>query len=209
MCRQRVLLDGYARTFFRGKSIPMNRTGRTLALGCLLLLHPLLVNAGGNSLLIPAVGRCTLNTQPDNLPEALAVCQKAAKSGDAQAQYELGEFYYDGKNAPRDLTQALNYFEQASLQGHAQAQYRLGLMFFHGEGVQANNIQAYIVLKMAAVNGAEDALDTADEVSAKMQRDELEVATQVLGQIFRNYLLELQTAEGRTPFAPFPDAKQP
>ncbi|MDB6051284.1 MAG: Sel1 repeat-containing protein, partial [Pseudomonas sp.] len=35
----------------------MNRTGRTLALGCLLLLHPLLANAGGNSLLIPAVGR--------------------------------------------------------------------------------------------------------------------------------------------------------
>jgi len=189
---------------FRGKSIPMNRTGRALALGCLLLLHPLLANAGGNSLLIPAVGRCTLNTQPDNLPEALAACQKAAQTGDAQAQFELGEFYYDGKNAPRDLTQALNYFEQASLQGHAQAQYRLGLMFYRGEGVQANNIQAYIVLKMAAVNGAEDALDTADEVSAQMQRDELEIATQVLGQIFRNYLLELQSAEGRTPFAPLP-----
>jgi TPR repeat protein len=80
----------------------------------------------------------------------------------------LGEFYYDGKNAPRDLNQALSYFEKASLQGHAQAQFKLGTMFFHGEGVQANNIQAYIVLKMAAVNGAEDALDTADEVSEKM-----------------------------------------
>ena len=45
----------------------MNRTGRTLALGCLLLLQPLLAHAqaGGNSLLIPAMGRCTLNTQPD------------------------------------------------------------------------------------------------------------------------------------------------
>lgn len=183
----------------------MNRTGRTLALGCLLLIHPLLANAGGNSLLIPAVGRCTLNTQPDNLPTALAACQQAAQAGDAQAQYELGEFYYDGKHAPRDLTQALNYFEKASLQGHAQAQYQLGLMFFKGEGVQANNIQAYIVLKMAAVNGSEDALDSADEVSSHMKRDELEVATQVLGQIFRNYLQELQSAEGRSPFAPLPD----
>ncbi|MNW15773.1 hypothetical protein D3C71_2143890 [compost metagenome] len=77
-------------------------------------------------------------------------------------------------------------------------------MFYKGEGVAANNVQAYIVLKMAAVNGAEDALDMADEVSAKMPRDELEVATQVLGQIFRKYLLELQTAEGRTPFSPLP-----
>jgi TPR repeat protein len=183
----------------------MNRTGRALALGCLLLLQPLLATAGGNSLLIPAMGRCTLNTSAQELPQALSTCQQAAKSGDAQAQYELGKFYYDGKNAPRDLNQALNYFEQASLQGHADAQYNLGIMFFRGEGVAANNIQAYIVLKMAAVNGAEDALDTADQVSAQMKREELEVATQVLGQIFRKYLLELQTADGsRSPFSPLP-----
>lgn len=183
----------------------MNRTGRTLALGCLLLVYPLLTQAaGGNSLLIPAMGRCTLNTLPENLPDALSACQQAAQSGDAQAQYELGEFYYEGKQTERDLSQALNYFEKASLQGHAQAQYRLGSMFAAGEGVPVNNIQAYVVLKMAAVNGSEEALDAADEVSAKMQRNELEIATQVLGQIFRKYLLELQTAEGRTPFSPLP-----
>lgn len=182
----------------------MNRTGRALALGCLLLLQPLLALAGGNSLLIPATGRCTLNSQPEDLPQALATCQQIARDGDAQAQYELGEFFYEGTNTPRDLKQALSYFEQASLQGHAQAQYRLGTMFYKGEGVAANNIQAYIVLKMAAVNGAEDALDLADEVSEQMPREDLEVATQVLGQIFRKYLLELQTAEGRTPFSPLP-----
>ena len=182
----------------------MNRTGRALALGCLLLLQPLLAQAGGNSLLIPAMGRCTLNTQPEDLAEALAACEEAAKAGDAEAEYELGEFYYDVNNPKRDLNQALSYFEQASLQGHAMAQFKLGTMFFHGEGVQANNIQAYIVLKMAAVNGAEDALDMADEVSAQMPRDELEVATQVLGQIFRKYLLELQSADGRSPFSPLP-----
>ncbi|WP_166360428.1 tetratricopeptide repeat protein [Pseudomonas akapageensis] len=182
----------------------MNRTGRALALGCLLLLQPLLASAGGNSLLIPAMGRCTLNTQPEDLPQALAACKEAAQSGDVQAQYELGEYYYDGKNTPRDLNQALNYFEQASLQGHAQAQYNLGVMFFRGEGVKANNVQAYILLKISAVNGDEDALDVADEVSGQMRRDELEVATQVLGQIFRKYLLELQTADGRTPFSPLP-----
>ena len=90
----------WVRVPFRGKSIPMNRTGRTLALGCLLLLQPLLAHAqaGGNSLLIPAMGRCTLNTQPQDVTQALAACQKAADEGDAQAQYELGEFYYYGKN---------------------------------------------------------------------------------------------------------------
>ncbi|WP_248766440.1 tetratricopeptide repeat protein [Pseudomonas protegens] len=184
----------------------MNRTGRALTLGCLLLLQPLLANAqaGGNSLLIPALGRCTLDPQAQDQAEALAACQKAADEGDAEAQYELGEFYYEGKGAPQDFNQALSYFEKASLQGHAQAQFKLGTMFFHGEGVPANNVQAYIVLKMAAVNGAEDALDTADEVAEHMQRDELEVATQVLGQIFRKYLMELQSADGRSPFSPLP-----
>ncbi|MCO3827339.1 SEL1-like repeat protein, partial [Pseudomonas aeruginosa] len=83
-------------------------------------------------------------------------------------------------------------------------QYHLGTMFFRGEGVPANNVQAYIVLKMAAVNGAEDALDSADLVAEQMNRDELDIATRVLGQIFRNYLIELQTAGGVTPFAPLP-----
>ncbi|MCU1737071.1 MULTISPECIES: tetratricopeptide repeat protein [unclassified Pseudomonas] len=182
----------------------MNRTGRALALGCLLLLQPLLAYAGGNSLLIPAMGRCTLNSQPQDLAEALAACEEAAKGGDAQAQYELGAFYHDEKNPQHDLNKALSHFEQASLQGHAQAQFQLGTMFYKGEGVPANNVQAYIVLKMAAVNGAEEALDTADEVAAQMPRDQLEMATQVLGQIFRKYLLELQTADGRTPFSPLP-----
>ncbi|NQD95687.1 sel1 repeat family protein [Pseudomonas sp. CrR25] len=182
----------------------MNCTGRTLTLGCLLLAFPLLACAGGNSLLIPATGSCSLNTAPADLPDALTACQQAARNGDPQAEYELGEFYYDGKHAPRDLPQALNWFEQASLQGHAQAQYRLGMMFFRGEGVPANNVQAYIVLKMAAVNGSDEAMDSADLVSAQMRRDELEIASQVLGQIFRNYLLELQTADSPSPFAPLP-----
>ena len=173
----------------------MIRTGRSLTLGCLLLLSPLLSAAGGNSLLIPATARCTLNTLPEELPDALRACQQAASQGDLQAAYELGEFHYDGRRAPRDLNKALHWFEQASLKGHALAQHRLGTMFFRGEGVPANNVQAYIVLKMSAVNGAEEALDTADRVSAQMRRDELEIAVQVLGQIFRNYLIELQTVE--------------
>jgi hypothetical protein len=37
-----------------------------------------------------------------------------------------------------------------------------------------------------------------------MSREDLETATQVLGQIFRKYLMELQSADGRTPFSPLP-----
>ena len=57
---------------------------------------------------------------------------------------------------------------------------------------------------LPAVNGAEDALDTADEVAEQMPRDQLETATQVLGQIFRKYLMELQSTDARSPFSPLP-----
>lgn len=170
----------------------MNRTGRNLTIGCLLLALPALALASGNSLLIPSTGRCALHSLPEDLPEALRACQQAANTGDVQAEFELGSFYAEGEPSSRDLNQALHWFEQASLQGHAQAQYHLGLMFFHGEGVPANNVQAYILLKMAAVNGAEEAMDSADQVAAQMNPAELELAAQVLGQIFRDYLQQMQ-----------------
>lgn len=173
----------------------MIRAGRMLSFGCLLSIISLPVLAGGNSLLIPATARCALNTLPEALPEALHACEQAAREGDLQAAFELGEFHYTGQRAPRDLARARQWFEQASLGGHAQAQYRLGIMFFRGEGVPANNVQAYIVLKMAATNGEEEALDAADRVSLQMRRDELEIATQVLGQIFRDYLQDMRTAD--------------
>ncbi|MDG9927800.1 MULTISPECIES: tetratricopeptide repeat protein [Pseudomonas] len=184
----------------------MTCTGRKLFMGCLLLVSPLLAQAGDNSLLVPAMGPCSLNTAPEDLPQAVEACQEVARQGDAQAQYELGELYYEGQRVPRDLPQAMHWFEQSSLQGNAQAQLRLGTMFFRGEGVQANNVQAYIVLKMAAVNGSDEAMDSADQVAERMGREELQAASQVLGQIFRSYLLELQNLDNRDPsgFNPTP-----
>lgn len=185
----------------------MSRSGRNLLLGCLSLVSPLLASAGDNSLLVPATERCALNTPPEYLAQAITACQQLAQQGDAQAQYELGEFLYEGQSTPRDLPQALHWFEQASLQGNAQAQLRLGNMFFRGEGVPANKVQAYIVLKMAAVNGSDEAMDSADQVAEQMDREELQVASQVLGQIFRNYLLELQNIDGGpSGFTPAPSS---
>ena len=180
----------------------MNRSARSLLVGCLLLITPLLATADSNSLIISSSARCLLNSLPEELPEALAACEGMASSGNSQAQYELGNIYYQGQLVERDLAKALKWFELASLQGHAEAQQTLGMMFFRGEGVPANNVQAYVVLKMAAVNGAEDALDSADQVAAQMRNEELQQATQVLGQIFREYLLQLQ--ENNSLFAPLP-----
>lgn len=163
-------------------------------------MSPLVTYADDNSLIIPIAQQCSLERIANQPKVAFEECLNLAQLGYADAQFVLGEYWYQGLLTPRDYQQALKWFEQASVQGHSTAQLRLGTMFYRGEGVPANSIQAYIVLKMSAINGSDEALDTADRVAAQMQRSELEVANQVLAQIFRSYLLEL-SSDSYTPSA--------
>ncbi|HZJ92520.1 MAG TPA: tetratricopeptide repeat protein [Thiopseudomonas sp.] len=168
----------------------MIRFGRfILSIG--FCLSSLFVHADDNSLLIPATHQCTLDRIASEPQRALEDCLNFAQLGYADAQFTLGEYWYQGDYAPRDYQQAIKWFEQASVQGHAIAQLRLGTMFYRGEGVPTNTIQAYIILKMSAINGSDEALDSADQVALQMQRNELDISNQVLAQIFRSYLLEL------------------
>ena len=160
-------------------------------------LGPLTAAAqGGNPLLITAEDRCAFNRVDDESFElALTNCRSAAEGGDMQAQFEMGELYYQGERIEQDLTTAIEWFEEASVQGHPAAQYRLGLMHYQGEGVERNLPQAYIILKMAAINGEDEAMDASDKVAMEMNREEIEMATQVLGTLFRNYLNQLRKEE--------------
>lgn len=162
-----------------------------------LALSPLLAVAqSGNPLLISAEDRCALNRVDDeSLELALDNCRTAAEEGDMQAQFEMGDLYYQGERIERDLDTALAWFEEASVQGHPAAQYRLGLMHYQGEGVERNLPQAYIILKMAAINGQDEAMDASDKIAMEMNREEIEGATQVLGTLFRNYLDQLRREE--------------
>lgn len=147
----------------------------------------------GNPLLVSTEERCAFNRVDDeSLELALKACRSAAEAGDLQAQYEMGEFFYQGERVERDIDKALVWFERASIQGHPRAQYQLGLMHYQGEGVTRNLPQAYIILKMSAVNGEEAAMDASDQIALQMNENELSVATHVLGTLFRDYLTRLR-----------------
>ena len=140
-------------------------------------------------LLITTEEHCAFNrVDEESLPLALENCIAAAEAGDMQAQFEMGEYYYQGEYTEQDLPKALTWYEQASVQGHPDAQYRLGLMNQNGEGVPRNLQQAYIILKMAAINGQDAAMDASDLLTEKMSDEEVAAATQILGNLFRNYL---------------------
>ncbi|MCJ8169829.1 tetratricopeptide repeat protein [Atopomonas sediminilitoris] len=166
----------------------------------LCLSAPLWALDDRNTLLLSSDERCLLsNTSGETVEQALASCTQWASNGERQAQFELGQFWLKQPLERQDLPQALHWLELASLQGQAEAQRLLGLMYWQGQGVEPSSVQAYIILKMAAVNGSDQAMDDADRLAEHMQRSELAIATQVLGDIFRRYLDELQALPSNAP----------
>ena len=65
--------------------------------------------------------------------------RKAAEQGFAQAQYNLGVMYENGRGVRQDYIQAVQWYRKAAEQGIAQAQYNLGLMYAKGEGVRRDH----------------------------------------------------------------------
>ena len=82
---------------------------------------------------------------------------KKADKGDAKAQINLGDMYYDGKGVPRDYKKALHWWAKAAEQGHAEAQYNLGWMCQNGKGVPQDYKQAAYWFTKAAEQGDAEA----------------------------------------------------
>jgi TPR repeat protein len=94
------------------------------------------------------------NTQTDEIAELRA----RAEQGDAEAQYNIGVMYSDGRGVPQDETQATAWFRKAAEQGHTDAQFCLGVMYENGLGVPRDNAQAVVWYCRAAEHGDADAL---------------------------------------------------
>lgn len=72
-----------------------------------------------------------IEPDPDRAREMLDYA--ATYFGDADAQYELGQLYLDGK--PSDPHQAARWFLLAATKGHCRAEIALGDMLFRGQAV--------------------------------------------------------------------------
>ena len=78
----------------------------------------------------------------------------ACRSGDADAQFNLGQAYRLGRGVPLDLSAAKIWFERAARSGHLDAQTTLGLLIFQN-GDRAGGLKW---LKQAADQGEPRAL---------------------------------------------------
>ena len=75
----------------------------------------------------------------DNLVEgAVAAVIKAAATGNADAEYALGELAYQGQGRPQDFATAAQWYTKAADGGSAMAQYALANMYATGRAVLQN-----------------------------------------------------------------------
>lgn len=68
--------------------------------------------------------------QAGNYAAAVAEWRPLALTGDADAQFNLGQAYKLGRGVPADLVQAEAWYRRAAKQGHLQAEDNLGLVLF-------------------------------------------------------------------------------
>jgi|GEM_PF-3098886 len=65
-----------------------------------------------------------------------------AETGDAKAQYELGNAYFVGVGIVKNYGESVKWFRKAAEQGNAKAESSLGTMYFQGLGVTKDSAEA-------------------------------------------------------------------
>jgi len=79
--------------------------------------------------------------------------KQRAEKGDAEAQHNLGRFYYAGNGSTRNPEEAIKWLSKAADQGHPKAQSHLGVCYQYGEGVSIDQLEAVKWYEKAAKQG--------------------------------------------------------
>ena len=66
-----------------------------------------------------------------------------AENGDAHAQYELGLWYYYGKNVEKSHIDAFKWYSRAAEQEHIEAKMAVAKCYYYGKGVNKSYKKAY------------------------------------------------------------------
>jgi len=76
------------------------------------------------------MGYCALEQSPvPDWPSARYWFEKAAKQGNIQAQFLLGQFYDEGQGGDKNPQKAEQFYLAAAMSGHGEAAFKLGYMF--------------------------------------------------------------------------------
>ena len=104
---------------------------------------------------------------------ALNEWRPLAEQGNADAQFNLGQMYANGRGVPEDDREAVKWYTLAAEQGDASAQNNLGLMYYFGDGVPEDDVYAYMWFNIASSLGNENATENKQRVAENMTRSQI------------------------------------
>ena len=84
---------------------------------------------------------------------AFEQCRRAAELGYAEAQTELGYFYFYGDSVEQDYAAAVEWFRKAAEQGEPDAQSNMGYCYYNGLGVEQDHAAAVRWYRRGALQG--------------------------------------------------------
>lgn len=90
--------------------------------------------------------------------EAIAQWRVAARAGDVQARYRLGQTYVDGVVVKRDYAEAARHLKPAAEAGHALAALEYANLLDNGWGVPRSKAKAARFFRIAAERGVPAAM---------------------------------------------------
>tara|TARA_B110000914_G_C15067684_1_gene266982 strand:+ start:166 stop:492 length:327 start_codon:yes stop_codon:yes gene_type:complete len=70
--------------------------------------------------------------------------KRLAEQGEADAQFDLGLMYDNGRGVPENNAEAVKWYRLSAEQGNEFAQLNLGLMYDSGDGVPENSLTSYV-----------------------------------------------------------------
>lgn len=112
----------------------------------------------------------------DNRHFTVQLFYENAQNGDADAQYQLGLLYLEGKSTIQDFEEAAKWFALAAEKNHIQAQYQLGIFYKTGLGIDIDPGKSYMWLNLAAAGGVEKAAWVRDEIMRSLNPEQLKQA---------------------------------
>lgn len=125
--------------------------------------------------------------------KAFSLFQKAAKEGNADAQYNLGICYYEGKGTQKSLASAIEWLNKSAEQENISALMKLAELYANGIGGEKNKSQAARLrqkaneLRLLEEQRPEDFNDFFDSVSTELKTGNYEKSFRQFRWFYREW----------------------
>ena len=107
---------------------------------------------------------CVQYFEDKDFAKAYQVCKE---TDDSNAQFMIGEMYYNGLGVKENHANALIWYRKAAEQGNCESQFRTGHMYYYGDGVKEDHAEALKWFQKAAKNGHPRGRQYRDEILNK------------------------------------------